>query len=213
MKRKFIFLMLAVLFVPLAMNAQTQNQLLSENFDSMSSLSTSYSGTDWFAYNAGNGNNWVLSSGTARYNYSSSYAANCYLVSAPFSVSADMIELSVSLAEKTGSYSETFEVFFVKASDVTSDAAIVSATQYSAIASASYNNTTSATVSGSVSAAALAGQSVRVVVHCTSAADMYYLTVDDITVNETIAPQGPYHPSCCRSVGRTNRSCSGKPQR
>ena len=190
MKKILLFLMLCLACFGVA-NAQTTQSVLSENFSS-TSIATSYSATGWYAYNAGSGNNWTLSSGAAKYNYSSSSAANCYLVSAPFSVSADMIELSVSLAENTGGWAETFEVFFVKASDVTSAAAVATATQYSAIATATYNNSTAATVSGSITAAALAGQSVRVVVHCTSAADQYWLTVDDINVTETLAPQGPY---------------------
>ncbi len=185
-----MILMLCLAYFGVAKAQQTQN-VLTEDFSSMSSIATTYSATDWYAYNAGSGNNWTLSSGAAKYSYSSSSDANCYLVSAPFSVSDDMIELSVSLVEKTGGWAETFEVFFVNAREVTSAAAVVSATQYSAIASATYNNTSNATVSGSVTDAALAGQSVRVVVHCTSAADQYYLTVDDITVTETMA-QGPY---------------------
>lgn len=167
-------------------------EIYSENFDSMSSISTTYSATNMFAYNAGSGNNWTLYS---TYPYSGSYcagvkydytnAANCYLVSAPFTVDANMTNLSVSLYERvySSSYAETFEVFFVKASDVTNAASVVSATHYSAIASTSYTNTTYAQVSGSNSNSALAGQSVRVVVHCTSPANRYYLYIDDISVS------------------------------
>ena len=193
MKRKsLLFLLLLALMAPWTAMAQ-QITLLSENFDEMSSLATEYSATGWYAYNASsnNQNSWTLTtsypnSGTqcVRYLYSSTYAADCYLVSAPFSVSATTTELSVNLYERTGSYAETFEVFFVKASDVTDLAGVATATQYSAIASATYNNTSYAPVSGSSTSSALAGQSVRVVVHCTSAADMYYLNIDDITVTE-----------------------------
>jgi hypothetical protein len=188
MKRKsLLIVLLMVMFAPLAMNAQTV--LLSENFDSMSSISTSYSSSDWFAYNAGNGNNWTLStsypnSGTkcARYTYNSSNAANCYLVSAPFTTARSMTELSVSLYVRTGSYNETFEVFFVKARDAEN---IASATNYSAIASITGQFTGGYTEkTGSTTASDLANQSVRLVVHCTSAADMFYLNVDDITVSE-----------------------------
>ena len=188
-------------FAPLAMNGQTTNQLLSENFDSMSSISTSYSGTDWFAYNAGSGNNWTLNtsstyansgSNSAAYSYNSSNAANCYLVSAPFTVNANMIELEVSLYEavRSSGYPESFDVFFIKANDATSAAAVASATQYSAIASASYNNQSFAQKTGSVTNSALAGQSVRVVVHCTSSADQWCLYIDDIVVTETVV-SGP----------------------
>ena len=52
-----------------------------------------------------------------------------------------MTELSVNFYERTGSYTETFEVFFVKASDVTTLAGVASASHYTAIASASYTNT------------------------------------------------------------------------
>ena len=180
-----------------------ENTLLTQNFDAMTSISTSYSATGWYAYNAGSGNNWTLNttstyahsgSNSAQVQYNSSNAANCYLVSAPFTVSADMTELSVSLYEQTRqgtySYNETFEVFFVKASDFNTAAGVASATHYNAIASASYNNTTYAQQSGSVTNSALAGESVRVVVHCTSIADQYYLFIDDITVTETTSGGG-----------------------
>ena len=194
-----------------------QTTLLSENFDNMSSISTSYSATNWYAYNAGSGNNWTLNtsssyahsgSKSAQVQYSSSYAANCYLVSAPFNVSANMSELSVSLYERVRSatYAETFEVFFVKASDVTNAAAVVSATKYNAISSTSYTNETYATQSGSVTNSALAGQSVRVVVHCTSAADKWYLYIDDIVVTET-APTCPA-PTSLASSNVTSTSAS-----
>ncbi len=201
MKRKtLLFLMLTAMFSPLASNAQAV--LLSENFDNMTwGFSESYSADDWFAYNAGNGHNWSLNtyssyahsgSKSAEYFYTSN-AANCYLVSAPFSVNANASELSVSLWERTrnSSNAETFSVFFVKASDVPTAAAVASATRYSVIASASYTNNTFVERSGSVTSAALAGQSVRVVVHCTSPANRYALYIDDITVTETITTD-PY---------------------
>ena len=202
MKRKtLLFLMLMAMFSPLALNAQIV--LLSENFDDMTgNFSDNYSANGWFAYNAGNGHNWSLNtysnyahsgSKSAEYFYTQSNGANCYLVSAPFDVNANASELSVSLWERTrnSSNAETFSVFFVKASDVSTAADVASATGYSAIASASYTNNTFVERSGSVTSAALAGQSVRVVVHCTSPANRYALYIDDITVTETITT-GPY---------------------
>ena len=202
MKRKtLLFLMLTAMFSPLASNAQTV--LLSENFDDMTgNFSDNYSADGWFAYNAGNGNNWSLNtysnyahsgSKSAEYFYTSSNGANCYLVSAPFSVNAYTTELSVSLWQRVrnSNNAETFSVFFVKASDVPTAAAVASATRYNAIASASYTNNTFVERSGSVTNAALAGQSVRVVVHCTSPANRYALYIDDITVTETITTD-PY---------------------
>ena len=203
MKRKtLLFLMLTAMFSPLASNAQTV--LLSENFDNMEwGFSDSYSADGWFAYNAGNGtNNWSLNTysdyaysgpNSAEYLYSSTYSANCYLVSAPFSVNAYTTELSVSLWQRVrnSSYAETFSVFFVKASDVSTAADVASATRYNAIASDSYTNTNFVERFGFVTNAELAGQSVRVVVHCTSPANKYALYIDDITVTETITT-GPY---------------------
>ncbi len=181
-KRKtFLFLMLTAMFSPLALNAQTV--LLSENFDNMTwNFGDSYSADGWFAYNAGNSNNWTLNtsstyansgSKSAEYFYTQNNAANCYLVSAPFDVNANASELSVSLWQRVRNMSnaETFSVFFVKASDVSTAADVASATPYYAIASASYTNNTFVERSGSVTSAALAGQSVRVVVHCTSPAN------------------------------------------
>ena len=201
-KRKtLLFMMFMAMCSPLALNAQTV--LLSENFDNMTwGFSESYSADDWFAYNAGNSNNWSLNtysnyansgSNSAEYFYTQSNAANCYLVSAPFSVNAYTTELSVSLWQRVrnSNNAETFSVFFVKASDVPTAAAVASATRYSAIASASYTNNTFVKRSGSVTNAELAGQSVRVVVHCTSPAKRYALYIDDITVTETITTD-PY---------------------
>ena len=179
--------------------------LLTQNFENISSISTSYSSTGWYAYNAGNGNNWEITdemsnSGSycVSYSYNSSYSANCYLVSAPFNVSANMTSLNVSLQEMTyyyDSYPERFEVFFVKASDFSTAAGVVSATHYNAIASATYTNEDFAQVSGSNTSSALAGQSVRLVVHCTSNADMYMLFIDDITVTES-TPGGSTTVAC-----------------
>ena len=194
MKRKSLLIAMMLCFVFLGV-AKAQTELMTENFDGMSNIATSYSATGWFAYNAGNGNNWTINtsstyahsgSNSAQVQYNSSYAANCYLVSAPFSTSPNMTEISVSLYERARStnYQETFEVFFVKASDVTTAASVTSATQYNAISSQDYTNATYAEVTGSYTSSALAGQSLRVVIHCTSIADRYYLNIDDITVSD-----------------------------
>ena len=196
---------------------RADNELLTEGFENMSSISTTYSATGWYAYNAGSGNNWTLNSTStyanngsksAQVKYSSSYAANCYLVSAPFTVSSNMSELTVSLYERvrSASYAEIFEVFFVKANDVTSAAGVASATKYNAIASASYTNTTYAQQSGTVTNSALAGQSVRVVVHCTSEADKYYLYIDDITVTEKTVVEGCSAPTNFAATNVTTNS-------
>ncbi len=181
------------------------NTLIDENFDGtgFAIYDNTYDSRAWYTYNAGSGNNWALEQNSTyahsgaysmMYEYNSSNAANCYLVSQPFNVSASMTQLSVSLYERVRSatWAETFEVFFVKASDVTTLAAIASATHYGAIASASYNNENYAQVSGSNTNSALKGQSVRVVVHCTSAANEWQLYVDDITVTETTSSVSTY---------------------
>ncbi|MBR5910882.1 MAG: choice-of-anchor J domain-containing protein [Bacteroidales bacterium] len=193
MKRKsLLILLLLALLVPWAAKAQITR--LSENFNSMSDFANAYSATGWYAYNAGSGNNWTLSStdGTssskcAKYGFNSSNAADCYLVSSPFDVSAGMTELTVSLQEKVASatWTEKFEVFFVKASDVTDNASITTATKYIVLSEQTYSNTSYAEATNSVTDAALAGQSVRVVVHCTSDKDKYNLFIDDILVTET----------------------------
>ena len=198
---------------------RAENQLLTEGFESMTSISTTYSATGWYAYNAGSGNNWTLnssstyannSSKSAQVQYNSRYAANCYLVSAPFTVSANMYELTVSLYERvrSSSYAEAFEVFFVKASDVTNLAGVASATKYNAIASASYTNTTFAQQSGTVTNSALAGQSVRVVVRCTSEADKFYLYIDDITVTEKTSVAGCSAPEDFAATNVTTNSAT-----
>ena len=222
MKRKsLLFLLLMAMLAPLAMNGQTQNTVLSQNFDGngFTISDNTYDARAWYTYNAGNGNNWELYQGGTSYAhsgsycmsyaYSSSYAADCYLVSEPFTVSAQMAELSVSLYERvmSSSYAETFEVFFIKASDVTTLAGVASATHYGAIASNSYTNTSYAQVSGSVTSSALAGQSVRVVVHCTSIADRYRLYIDDITVTETIEDACP-KPTGLTASNVTNTSAT-----
>ena len=180
------------------------NTLIDENFDGTGFTihDNTYSSSAWYTYKSGNGNNWNLEQGTyahsgnycVMYPYSGSYAANCYLVSEPFSVSASMTQLSVSLYERVRSatWTETFEVFFVKASDVTTVAAVASATKYNAITSANYTNTDYTQVSGSNTNSALKGQSVRVVVHCTSAVNQYNLYIDDITVTETTSSVTTY---------------------
>ena len=197
-------LLLLVAMVCACSGVWGQTTLLTEGYESTTIYDDIYKANDWYAYNAGSGNNWTLNtsssyansgSNSAQVEYNSSYAANCYLVSSPFTVSANMTELSVSLYERVRSstYAEIFEVFFVKASDVTTLASVASATHYNAISSTSYTNESYAQKSGSVTNAALAGQSVRVVVHCTSAANMWYLYIDDITVTETTSGGGTPH--------------------
>ena len=195
MKSKHLLLMLLLAFA-LPWAAMAQQQLMTENFDAMSSIPTEYSASGWYAYNAGSGNNWAINSSgvnstkCARYSYSSSNPADCYLVSAPFTTSANMTQLNLSLYENTGGWPEVFEAFFVKASDITDLASVATATQYSAIASASYNNTSYAEQTGSNTNSALADQNVRLVIHCTSAKDQFWLGIDDITV--TMLTTDPY---------------------
>ena len=188
-------MLLMAFMAPWGAKGQTRgvNTLLSENFESLTSIPTSYSATDLYAYNAGSGNNWtydassgVSSSKCAKYKYNSSYAANCYLVSTPFNVSSTTTQLNVSLYQKVASstYAETFEVFFVKASDITDGASITTATHYEAIASASYTNTSYAERTGSATNSDFQGESVRLVVHCTSKKDYHTLYIDNITVTE-----------------------------
>ena len=175
--------------------------LFSDNFDSNTAFTTSTSSTDsmstetWTAYNPGSGNNWTLGtdyahSGNyqAQVQYNSSNAANCYLISHPFKVSGSASDLTVSLFERVRSdrYAETFEVFLIVTDGITTNGDAVNATHYNVLSSASYTNTTYAEKTASVSnLSALAGKNVRLVIHCTSARDMYYLYIDDINVTET----------------------------
>lgn len=197
-KQSLLFIMLALLMAPLA--AKAQQLLLQESFENMTSIPTEYSDDGLYACKNGNGYNWKLKgfaelahSGTncAMYEYNRIYDADCFLVSAPFNVSADMTSLNVSVYERTpehNQYFEKFEVFFVKASDVTAETTFPDEVKYMAIAEASYNNNTGyEEQTGSVASelvSQLAGQSVRVVVHCTSPMDQGVLYIDDITVTQ-----------------------------
>ena len=175
--------------------------VFSDNFDEGTAFtrSTSSSGTMsteyWTAYNPGRGNNWsnantapYSGSYSAVYQYSSSYAANCYLISKPFKVDSSASDLSVSFYQRSGSssYPETYEVFLIVTDGVTTNGAAVNATHYNVFTSSSYTNTTYTLRSGSPSnLSALKGKNVRLVIHCTSAADMAYLLIDDVTVTQT----------------------------
>ena len=176
--------------------------LLNESFEEMTNILTSYSATGWFGYKTGNSPVWKINSNSSYANSGSksvqyttgNYYANCYLVSAPFTVSSSMSSLSVSLYERTDqatlsmtTFYQSFEVFFVKASDVTNAAAVATATHYDAIPTASYSNTSFAQKTGFCTSSALAGQSVRVVVHCTTNVTPILprsLYIDDIVVTE-----------------------------
>ena len=178
------------------------NTLLNESFEGMTNILTSYSATGWFGYKVGNSPVWKINSNSSYANSGSksvqystgNYYADCYLVSAPFTVSSSMSSLSVSLYERTDqatlsmtTYYQSFEVFFVKASDVTSAEAVATATHYDAIPTASYSNTSFAKQTGFCMSSALAGQSVRVVVHCTTSVTPILsrsLYIDDIVVTE-----------------------------
>ena len=177
--------------------------VFSDNFDEGTAFttSTSSSGTMsteyWTAYNPGNGNNWSnysnssyahSGSRSALYEYNSSYAANCYLISKPFKISSNAASVAVSLYERvaSSSYAEQFEVFFIVTDGITTNGAAINATHYNVISSASYTNTTYAEKTGSPNdLSALKGKNVRLVIHCTSSANKYALFIDDVTVTQT----------------------------
>ncbi len=177
--------------------------VFSDNFDDGTAFTTSTSSSDtmstetWTAYNVGNGYNWSNNndssyahsgSRSACYQYSSYYAANCYLISHPFKISNNASSVDVSLFERVrnGSYTEKFEVFLVVTDGVTTTGDAISATHYNVISSASYTNTTYAEKIGSTSdLSALKGKNVRLVIHCTSSADQSRLYIDDVNVTET----------------------------
>ncbi|MBQ1675636.1 MAG: InlB B-repeat-containing protein, partial [Oscillospiraceae bacterium] len=178
-------------------------KLLTEGFESGTAFTESTSSTStlsttgWTAYNAGKGNNWNNYAGgssythggsyAARYYFSNSQDANCYLISAPFDVSSEATSLNLSLWAKSGGYNEAFEAFFVKTSEATTSGGVVSATHYTALASDTYTNSAYVQKKGSV--ADLAGESVRLVIHCTSPKNQFYLYIDDIAVTATL-PDG-----------------------
>jgi len=200
-KKPLLFMLLMAVFTPWA--ALAQEPLLVEGFENTSFSTNYWSASGWYTYQVNSSaNNWNISSYennahtgsySAYYQDHTNYDANCYLVSPPFNVNPYMTNLSVSLWERVGSsnYPETFEVFFVKASAVDHNTAgVVNATHYNAIASTTYTNTDYAEKTGSCTNTDLRGQSVRLVIHCTSPKDMWLLNIDDITVTQTHT--GPY---------------------
>lgn len=196
-------MLLMALMVP--WTAKGQNTLLEESFENIS-LGYAYSANNWYAYKTTD-RNWDITSLYAHSGSKSAYCqciaqANSYLVSAPFSVTANFKELDVSLYErvKYNNDFEEFEVFFVKASDVTNAAAVASATKYMAIAETFYSNTTFSEITGSNNNSDLAGQNVRLVVHYNTRQDGNYLYIDDITVTESMCKK----PDTFEASGVTN---------
>ena len=169
------------------------NTLLTEGFEG---------DLNWYVITV-SGNGWTLNSDQTYANngsysvqvqYDSSKAADAYLISESFTVSDRTTSLNLSLFECVGDagYPEKFEAFFIKDSDLTTDNDIVNVSNHhTAIPAAPYTNTTYAEKTGSVTD--LAGENVRLVIHCTSDADMYYLYIDDITVTETITTTYTWH--------------------
>lgn len=99
LKKQLLLMLLMAFFAPVAMNGQTHNQRLNENFDGngFQIHLKEYAADGWYAYNAGNGSNCELFEGGTTYAHSgnnclmyyayhSGYAANYYLVSEPFYV-------------------------------------------------------------------------------------------------------------------------------
>ena len=174
---------------------ETVNNSPSSIPTSITNGSASLGTNGWTAFNAGSGNNWAINSSSAHagsycvyYKYTSNNQANCYLISSPFTVSSNAKNLNLSLYEKvySSSYPETFEVFLIKASGVTTGNGVVNATKYPLLASAGYTNESYAEKTATISAADLAGESVRLVIRCTSTKNYWYLYIDDVTLTETV---------------------------
>ena len=157
----------------------------SENFASVTVPSLP---AGWTVFNAGSGaTNWVTYNGYAcsspnslSYHWDSTYAANVWAFTPGIALSAG-VTYTLNFTERIGSTSwpEKFEVRCGTSADVAGQTITI-------LAEATYTNTTCSALAPTFTVPATGTYYIGF--HCTSAADMFYLTIDDINLTHSSLP-------------------------
>ena len=194
---KKIYILTAVFaLLTLSLNAQTMaKKAVKQTAPSMKApnrvavevASSDFSNASWWTIiSDGQGNTWQVTSGYGYYNYSSSYAADDWLVTSPIALEAGKTyTFKLNARARSESFPEKLEVKMASA-NTTATAALLSAGT-TVIGETTLTNTSYTTLEGTVTPSTSGNYYFGI--HAMSDRDMFSLYVDDMVITTDV----PYH--------------------